>query len=303
MDRKELLWTYAKLLMTALFWGGTFIAGRVVVRHVGPYSASFLRFAIAAVLLAGLAWRIEGGNMRLKAGQLLPLLVLGLTGVFAYNIFFLKGLKLIEAGRASMIIANNPILIALCSALFFKERLTAVRFTGILLSIVGAVVVISRGHLGSLFQGGIGPGEFLLFGCVASWVTYSLVGKVLLRQLRPLPSVTYSVLVGALALSVPAFHEGLLAQIGGYTLTDWLCLAYLGVFGTVFGFVWFLQGIQKIGATRAGLFINFVPISAVLLSFCILGEPLTASLLIGAVLVTTGVYLTNAGDRRELSTQ
>lgn len=293
MDRKALLWTYAKLLMTAFFWGGTFIAGRVVVRHVGPYSASFLRFAIASVLLAGLAWRLEGRNMRLQAAHLLPVLVLGLTGVFAYNIFFLKGLKLIEAGRASMIVANNPIFIALCSAYFFKEKLTPIRLAGILLSITGAMVVISRGHLGSLFQGGIGPGEFLMFGCVASWVTYSLVGKALMHSLRPLPSVTYSVLVGALALSVPAFAEGLAGQIGGFTLTDWLCLVYLGVFGTVFGFVWFYQGIQKIGAMRAGLFINFVPVSAVLLAFFLLGEPLTPSLLMGAVLVTTGVCLTN----------
>ena len=293
MDRKELLWTYAKLLMTALFWGGTFIAGRVVVRNVGPYSASFLRFAIASVLLAALAWRIEGRNMRLKAQQILPVIVLGLTGVFAYHIFFLKGLKLIEAGRASMIIANNPIFIALCSAYFFKEKLTPVRLVGILLSISGALVVISRGHIGSLFQGGIGPGEFLMFGCVVSWVTYSLVGKALMRSLKPLPSVTYSVLVGAVALSVPAYAEGLTAKITGFTAMDWLCLAYLGVFGTVFGFVWFYQGIQKIGAMRAGLFINFVPISAVLLAFFILGEPITSSLLIGAALVTAGVYMTN----------
>jgi drug/metabolite transporter (DMT)-like permease len=293
MERKALLWTYAKLLMTALFWGGTFIAGRIVVRDVGPYSASFLRFAIASVLLVGLAWRLEGRNMMLKTSQILPVIVLGMTGVFAYNIFFLKGLKLIEAGRASMIIANNPIFIALCSAYFFKEKLTPVRILGILLSISGALVVISRGHLGSLSHGGIGPGEFLMFGCVATWVTYSIVGKALMRDLKPLPSVTYSVLVGALALSVPAFGEGLAAKIGGFTGTDWLCLAYLGVFGTVFGFVWFYQGIQKIGAMRAGLFINFVPISAVILSFFILGEPITPSLLVGAVLVTAGVYMTN----------
>ena len=145
----------------------------------------------------------------------------------------------------------------------------------------------------SLFQGGIGPGEFLMFGCVASWVTYSLVGKALMRNLRPLPSVTYSVLVGAVALSVPAFAEGLTAKVIGFTMTDWICLAYLGVFGTVFGFVWFYQGIQRIGAMRAGLFINFVPISAVILAFFLLGESMTPSLLIGAALVTVGVYLTN----------
>jgi drug/metabolite transporter (DMT)-like permease len=293
MDRPSLFWTYVKLMLTALFWGGTFIAGRVVVRHVGPYSASFLRFTIAAVLLVAIAWRTEGRNMRLAGHQVLPVVVLGLTGVFAYNICFLKGLRLIQAGRASMIIANNPIFIALLSAWLFREKLTPVRMAGILTSITGAVLVISRGRPASLFQGGVGPGELFLFGCVACWVTYSLVGKVLMRTLRPLPSVTWSVLVGALALAGPALTEDLPARIGGFTAVDWLCLGFLGVFGTVLGFVWFYQGIQRLGAMRAGLFINFVPVSAVLLAFLFLGEPLTASLVAGAALVTLGVYLTN----------
>jgi drug/metabolite transporter (DMT)-like permease len=61
----------------------------------------------------------------------------------------------------------------------------------------------------------------------------------------------------------------------------------------VLGFVWFYEGIKKIGPTKAGLFINFVPISAILMAFLFLDEPLTFSLLVGALLVTTGVYLTN----------
>lgn len=293
MGTKSLAPTYLKLLGSALFWGGTYTAGRIVVRHVEPFSASFLRFAIAAVLLVLITWRTEGGIPPLKRHQVLPVVVLGLTGVFAYNAFFLNGIRLVEAGRASMIVANNPIFIALFSAWFFRERLTPLKVAGILVSIFGAMVVISRGHLSSLWQGGIGKGELLILGCVASWATYSLVGKALMKDLKPLPSVMYSVLVGTVALSIPAFLEGLMATIATYTWTDWLCLAYLGIFGTVFGFVWFYEGIQKIGPTRAGLFINFVPLCAVVIAAVALGEALSASLVTGAVLVTVGVYLTN----------
>jgi drug/metabolite transporter (DMT)-like permease len=67
----------------------------------------------------------------------------------------------------------------------------------------------------------------------------------------------------------------------------------LGFFGTVLGFLWYYQGIQKIGPTRAGLFINFVLISAIMLAFFFLAEPITMSLLIGTVMVSLGVYLTN----------
>jgi drug/metabolite transporter (DMT)-like permease len=79
-------------------------------------------------------------------------------------------------------------------------------------------------------------------------------------------------------------------------------LFYLGFFGTVLGFVWYYEGIKKIGPTKAGLFINIVPLSAVALAYFVLNEPLTLSLLVGTILVSSGIYLTNAGFEK-LSTQ
>ncbi len=283
---------YLKLLLTAIFWGGTFVAGRSLVQNVGPFSAAFFRFAVASVFLVALTWKMEGKLAFLKSSQILPVLLLGLTGVFLYNLFFFKGLKLIEAGRAAIIIANNPIFIAVFSAIFFKEKLGAVKIAGILISVSGAIVAISRGNLAQLLQGNLGWGEFYLFLCVASWVVFSLLGKAVMSGLSPLTSVTYSSLTGTVLLFLPAFREGLTNCIY-YSLQDWGNIFYLGFFGTVLGFVWFYEGINQIGPTKAGLFINFVPISGILLAFLILGEPLTISLLIGTLLVTCGVYLTN----------
>ena len=284
---------YLKLLGMAVFWGGTFIAGKLAARHVGPYSAAFLRFAIASVFLLLAAWKIEGRLPVIRPRQILPVLLLGLTGVMAYNVFFFKGLKLIEASRAAIIIANNPIGIALFSALIFRERLTPLRLAGILVSISGAVLVITRGNWSALGSGTVGWGELFILGCVASWVTFSLLGKALLAEMTPLTSVLYASLSGTLCLALPAWQEGLLTVWWDFAPVDWLCLFYLGFFGTVLGFVWYYQGIQRIGAMKAGVFINFVPISAIIFSFFILDEPLTASLLAGTILVLTGVYLTN----------
>lgn len=284
--------TYIKLLLTAIFWGGTFVAGRSLAQHVGPFSAAFFRFAIASVLLVFITWKVEGKLALLKKGQLLPVFLLGLTGVFFYNVFFFKGLKLIEAGRAAIIIANNPILIALLSAAIFKEKLNAIKITGIIISVIGAILAISKGDLRVILQGNLGWGEFYIFLCVASWVVFSLLGKAVMSGLSPLASVTYSSLTGTLLLFTPAYSEGL-ANCVHYSISDWWNIFYLGFFGTVLGFVWFYEGIKKIGPTKAGLFINFVPISAILLAFFFLSEPLTISLLIGTFLVTAGVYLTN----------
>ncbi|MEE9536434.1 MAG: DMT family transporter [Desulfobacterales bacterium] len=287
--------TYLKLLLTAVFWGGTFVAGRSLAQNVGPFSAAFFRFAIASVFLVLLAWKVEGKITLIKKRQILPVFLLGLTGVFCYNLFFFKGLKLIEASRAAIIIANNPIFITLFSAIFFKEKLNTLKITGILISVSGAIIAISRGDVLEILQGNLGLGEFYIFLCVVSWVIFSLLGKVVMTDLSPLSSVTYSSITGTILLFPPALREGL-ADCIYYSISDWWNIFYLGFFGTVLGIVWFYEGINQIGPTKAGLFINFVPISAILLAFFILGEPLTLSLLIGTILVTCGVYLTNRPD-------
>lgn len=284
---------YLKLLLTAFFWGGTFVAGRILKENVGPFSAAFLRFAVAAALLLVVVWKREGRLPRLVPAQRVPVMLLGLTGVFAYNAFFFKGLQFISAGRASLVIANSPVLIALFSAWFYKEKLTPVRIFGILLSVTGAMVVISRGRFAGIFQGGVGFGELMICGCVLSWVAYSLIGKKVMQAISPLVATAYAAFIGMLFLSIPAWIEGLAGDMPHYTLPDWGSIVYLGVFGTVIGFVWYYEGIRQIGPMRAGLFINFVPVSAITLAFLVLSEPLTLSLLIGACLVLTGVYLTN----------
>ena len=195
---------YVKLLLMAVFWGGTFIAGKIAAQRVGPYSAAFLRFAIASIFLSLTALKQEGRFPTLQRHQLFPVFLLGMTGVFAYNVFFFKGLKLIEAGRAAIIIANNPIFIALFSALLFRERLTRLRLAGILVSISGAVLVITRGDWHMIGSGAVGWGELFILCCVASWVTFSLLGKVLLSELSPLASVLYAALCGTLCLALPA---------------------------------------------------------------------------------------------------
>jgi drug/metabolite transporter (DMT)-like permease len=285
---------YIKLLLTAVFWGGTFIAGRIVAKDLGPFSAAFLRFAVASVFLLFFTWKVEHRLVLPKKEQIIPVVLLGLTGVFSYNVFFFKGLKLIDAGRAAIIIANNPIIIAVLSAYFFKEKLNLLKGIGIIVSVAGAIIVISKGNLNQIVNGGIGRGEIFIFCCVLSWVAYSLIGKAVMTNLTPLSSVCYSAVIGAGLLFFPAYLEGVATNFSRLHLRDWLSIFYLGFFGTVIGFVWYYEGIKEIGLTRASLFINFVPISAVLLAFLILKEPITASLFVGTLLVTAGVYLTTS---------
>ena len=276
-----------------LFWGGAFISARHVAQHAGSFSAAFVRFAIASGLLMIFVQSRSAPKPKLQRKHIFWLILLGLTGIFGYNALFFEGLKTVEASRAALIIANTPITIALLSAVFLKEKLTVLRIIGILISISGALLVISRGKLSAFTNHPLTRGELCILGCVLCWAVYSLIGKIVMKDLSPLPCVAYACVIGTVALFFPAVAEGLFREVANYSLYVWLNLIYLGVFATVIAFVIFNQGIREIGPVKTGLFINLVPIFAVILSVVFLHESVTISLITGAVLVITGVYLTN----------
>jgi len=284
---------YIKLLLTAFFWGGTFIAGRFLSQETGAFSAAFLRFVMASFFLVSMTFHRDGGLPVPGKTSLFPLFLLGMTGVFFYNFFFFSGLKYVPAGRASLIVATNPVFIALLAAVFFREKLSGLRVFGIFLCVAGAATVISKGNPQSLFTGGVGRGELLIIGCVVSWVLYSIIGKWVMGSLSAMAAVTWSCIIGAAALLPAAAAEGLIHAVQGISLKGWGSLFYLGFFGSALGFTWYYEGILRIGPSRAGIFINFVPLFAVVLSFFIFHETVDLSLLTGAFLVLSGAYLTN----------
>lgn len=285
--------TYFKLFAAAFFWGGTFVAGRALAGNAQPVSAAFFRFFIASLCLLVILLRSEGRLPRLDRRQLFAVIALGASGIFAYNLFFFNGLTHIGAGRAALIIALNPVAITLCSALIYREPLPLRRMLGIPLSFSGALIVISRGDLAQFVAGEIGRGELLISGCVVSWTLYSLIGKKAMYGLSPLTAVCYSAIAGTLMLLVPALWTHSFAAAAAYSGMVWLSIVYLGLFGTVVGFLWYFEGIQQIGPSRAAVFINFVPVNGVLLGVLLLGEPLSLSVLGGGVLVVAGAYLAN----------
>ncbi|MGE4291058.1 MAG: DMT family transporter [Desulfovibrio sp.] len=296
-----MLSTYLRLVATMTLWGGTFIAGRLLV-HVGPATASLMRFFVASLFMLAFCWRLEGGLTLPGRRQIVPVLLLGLTGVFLYNIFFFTGLHTVTAGRASLIIAGNPALIAVLAALFFREPFGKFKILGLVLSIIGALVVISRGELGAILAQ-IRIGDLFIFGCVFAWSSYTVLGKKVMTHLSPVAAVTWSCLAGMLFLLPLALREGLAANLVQANALEWASMVYLGVFGTGLGFLWYYQGIKALGAGRAGVFINLVPVNAVLMGWFLLGEDVDFSLAAGAALIFTGVYLVNRPANRQPALQ
>ncbi len=283
---------YGKLVLVAIIWGGTFIAGRVAASEMPATTAAMWRYLIACGALLLLSWRIEGGLPVLSRQQWQGVVLLGMTGVAAYNLLFMYGLERVPASRGSLIMAFNPVATLLGSALFLGEPLTRYRVAGILLALLGVAIVLGHGHPLQLFTGHVGIGELALLGCAMAWATYTMLGKRILQGLSPLAATTYAALTGTAILVVAAALSGDLV-VPQASLTGWISLAYLGVFGTAVAFVWFYDGVKVLGPARTAVFINLVPVSAVSLGVLLLGEPLELSMLSGGALVILGVFIIN----------
>ncbi|WP_230409856.1 DMT family transporter [Undibacterium fentianense] len=294
--QKVPLSVYLKLICVALFWGGTFIAGRIVSQEIPHMIAAAGRFLVACLFLLILAWRVEGGLPRLTNQQKLATLGLGFTGIFLYNICFLAALERMPAGRSALFVSLSPIVTALSMAIFFRERLGLMKWLGIAIAFIGATVVLTRGeliHAMHAIAQTIGSGELFMLGAVCAWTAYTILGKQALKGLSPIAATTYASLWGLLLLTlgaIPQWPELELRRLSWQVIS---AIAFLGIFGTVLGFVWYYEGVKILGPARTAVFNNLVPVFGVLLSSLILKETILTSMLIGGALVILGVSLTN----------
>ena len=230
-------------------------------------------------------------DFKLTTLQVFKVFILGMTGIFSYNYFFFGGLKIVEAGKASMIIAINPVITAIIAGLFLGEGFNFKKVIGVVIALLGAFTIITDGQPWLIFQVGLDRGELLLFGAVISWTTYTLVGKIILKKLSPLKATAYACFMGTISLFPFAIQNGLREMVIRLNFQDFLNLFYLGFFATVLGFIWFYQGIKEIGAGKAAVFINLVPLFGVLSGAIFLNERLAPTLMIGGAVVLFGVTL------------
>ena len=289
------LWSlYLRLTCVPILWGGTFIAGRVISAHLPPATAGFIRFVFATLALLATLYFTEGlrALTRITRRQLLGTMALGATGIFAYNLLFFTALSVLPAGRTSLIIALNPVVTLLIAAALLGDRLSATRWVGVVLALLGVWVVVTRGDLSQIVQS-LGKGELAMFGAVCAWAVYTLVGRKLLQGLSPVLATLWAAIWGTLFLGLLALRDVHQVHAASFTLEVWAGLAFLGVLGTAVAFVWYYEGLRQLGAARTVVFNNLVPVFGVLLGWLILGEPLSVSLLAGGGLAIFGVFLVN----------
>ena len=283
---------HLKLTIMALLWAGGFIAGKQITHQAGPFTISFLRFFVAAVVFISLA-HTQGKDSHITMRQLGMAACAAFLGLFCYNYLFFSGIRYIDAGRGSVIIGTVPIVVAAFSYGLMYEQITLKKILGIILSVVGAWVVISKGNIQIFTEGAIGRGEIHMILCVFCAAMFTLFSKGLLKHIRPVVAMAYISGLGTVFLFLPAVMEIARGQTQidpGSFLGN---LFYLSLGPSVIAVSFYYEAIKIVGPSRASQYMNLIPVFSVILAFIFLGEQFTSSLVIGGGLVTTGLYLNN----------
>ncbi|WP_236034848.1 DMT family transporter [Alkalihalobacterium elongatum] len=283
--------TYIMLAVATSIWGSAFIAGKVAVESFEPATVAFFRFLGATLLLFPIMWMMEKDRPKPSKKDWGMFALLGLTGIAIYNICFFLASKHAPVIKSSLFIASNPVLIVLLSGWFLKETITKRHIIGMCVALFGVVIIISNGHLLDLVRVGFEPIDLILIGAVISWALYSVLGKVVLGKYSAIVSTTYAVFFGTLFLLPFALYELTWSQIQDASIGVWASLLHMSIFVTVISFIMYYQGIKKVGAAKASIFINVMPVSAVIMATLFLGETFTFAHGIGAVFVLAGVYI------------
>ena len=292
---------HAQLLGMALIWGAAWTWGRIVAQAMPPLTAASLRFLISTVFL--LLWLYHRDRLRaliaLNRRQWAGLALAAACGVSGYAIFFMLGLRHIGAGRAAVIFSINPALTMLGAAWLFGERLNRRILGGMILAVGGSLIVAARGNP-LLLLGALGTGEYLIFGCVFCWVSYSLIGRRVLTGIDALTATTATALIGGvMLLAVSLAAEGAVAWAGlAHTAPSiWLILLALSFGATLLAYLWYFEGIAALGAGSTAAYMTLIPVFAVLIAALWLHEPLTLSLVAGGTLTVCGMLLMQSGRR------
>lgn len=203
------------------------------------------------------------------------------------------------------LVALNPALIALTAFLFRGEKLSLLNILGVGACVMGAAtVILSKNASVMIPLPDAWKGDVFILGCVLSWVIYSVFSRKIVMEIGPAHTVTYSVIAGTIMLFFAlAFHDGINSSvIDLITQKQVLSLIYVGVIGSAFSCVWCCDGIREIGATKSGVFIALNPVSAVVLSFFILGESLSMTMFAGGAIAVAGIFfaIINNGLRGDL---
>jgi drug/metabolite transporter (DMT)-like permease len=285
---------YLLLILATLFWSGNMVVGRAIHEEVPPFALAFWRWVIVLLLTLPSALphlRKEWPLLRKGWKAVVPL---GLLGVGGYNTLAYIALQYTGATNASLLNSFNPVVTIAISWAFLDKRLHGIEWLGVLISLFGVAVIISRGELATLLSLTLNIGDLWMLLAVFVWAFYTIGLQWRPTGVHPMLLLAAFTIIGLLALA--PFYAWEMAQgrhivLSAPSLTG---IVYIGTLPSFVGFIFYNRAVGEVGANKASLFIHLMPVFGTLLATLFLGEVPRVFHVIGIGLIFFGIYLTTA---------
>jgi drug/metabolite transporter (DMT)-like permease len=283
MDRQ----TSLLLILLSVLWGASFFFGGVALRELPPTTVVLVRVALAAALLFPL-FKIRGGTLPTSLAGWMPFFVMGLLNNIIPFSLTLVGQLRISSGLASVLNATTPLFTVLVMASFGDERLIARRIVGVIIGLVGVIVLRGPGIVQSESKT---IGMLLCLGAALSYGFSGLWGRRKFNGVAPLTSATCQLITSSVAMAIIATAVDQPWQLPMPGATTWAALIGLAALSTSLAYVVFFHILARSGATNVMLVTLLIPVTAILLGVLVLGEPLTAREIVGALVIASALLV------------
>jgi len=280
-------------IAAAVSWGASFVAIKVALRSLSPLSLVWIRFGLGVAVLAVFAvLRREKDPLTVREWGLV--LLLGFLGVPFHHLIQTTGLKTAQAATSAWIISSMPVFIAILGTLFLGEKMTFRRWFGLACAACGVLFVVTRGDPARLRFSDPGSfGDLLVLLSALNWAVFSVLSRNFLKRHRPAPMMLKVLLAGWLMTTALFAVKGNPEPILRMGSEGWASLLFLGVFCSGLAYVFWYDALKALPASQAGVLMYLNPVSATLVSVFGLGEPISAPMALGAVLISLGVWQVN----------
>ena len=286
---------YVAVIMAMIFWGFTFVAFKFAILSFRPISIITYRLAVSIFFLFGFALLFKRLN-KIKRKDQKWFFLLALVEPFFYFLGEAYGLTRVTATVGAVIISTIPLIVPFASYYLFREKLTRMNYLGLGISFGGVLLVVltKSGGLAADWKG-----ILLMFVAVFSAVSYTMVVKILADDYNPITITAYQSFYGLL-MFIPLF---LIMEIphldfSQVNTNSLLAVGYLGVFGSGICFILITIGIRELGAAKANIFGNLIPVVTAIVSFYLLKESMPLFKILGIVIVILGLFLSQISSLR-----
>ena len=279
------------LCLAMLGWAGNTVAGRMSTGEISPMVVVFLRWFIISIFLILFLNKKLISSFKLISGKLVWLCLMGSLGLTGFNAMFYIAAQNTTAINLGIIQGIMPAIILVGSVIIFKEAVNLTKVTGLIIAFFGVLVVVSQGNYKRVILLSFNYGDLVML-CACFFYSGFTLGLKNKPVIDPIVLMTYfslSALIFSIPLLIIEYYLGLI-QVPA-TNTARLTILYIAFVPSFLAQIFFIRGVELVGASKAGLFINFLPIFAAILGVLLLGERLFVYHLISLFIVLLGVYL------------